>query len=670
MTKLGFLKSLFLLVFSATFTSAVLAQDITYKFENEILVEADSQSSLISDAAVKTEVISAKEIQANHYKDAADVVDNLPGVNISQNERRSGQSAVIQGLDEDRVLVLIDGVRQEQTSSYGFDLSQIPADHIERIEVVKGAASALYGSQAMGGAINIITKKTTNKTSYSLDMKSGQYAEGLSAKTSKPVIDLSAGLSGKLKSFGYRTQIGLREESPVDRDNTSFSNDMGESTKLNGSLYFDKQSKLSRVFTQYRVFKEDLKTLTGLPLPTPGSEETQNITDMLSQSLTIGFDREFSNQLKLQSHVSYELIKDELSLQDKIATAYQEQFETSNYRTARAELSLSQLFFNRHLLTGGFSISQSELDRESQSASSTGVITANKDVNNKSYSSIEAFAQDDIIFDKLELVPGFRIQRDADFGAQLSPKLSAKYKFTDQGERQWSAHTSVGTGYRVPNLKERFYLLDHSSLGYVVAGNENLQPETSVSYQLGTEYRHTKSESYYLNLFYNDMTDLINTQSSPQGSLERLEYVNLSRVSIIGTELQWRLQPIRLFESEVSYTYTKATNKDTGKAVAFRPESVALLKLNFLPQNKFNFSTAYKYKSEQFTDEDNTASTPSFGVLDFRLNYQAQSSTSFYLGIENALSETRPASMDTTNPVADQRPAVGAFYYLGFQFKG
>src|SRR5690606_34330538 len=129
---------------------------------------------------------------------------------------------------------------------------------------------------------------------------------------------------------------------------------------------------------------------------------------------------------------------------------------------------------------------QSGLDQENITTLTANSSVVTRDVDDKSYWSIAGFVQDDIIFEKWELVPGVRAEYDEDYGSKVSPKVSVLLQPNTGDSLSTRVRASVGTGYRVPNLKERFYYLDHTSVAnYIVLGDENLKPEESISYQLG-----------------------------------------------------------------------------------------------------------------------------------------------------------------------------------------
>src|SRR5690606_13026109 len=156
------------------------------------------------------------------------------------------------------------------------------------------------------------------------------------------------------------------------------------------------------------------------------------------------------------------------------------------------------------------------------------------EVDDKSSRSYEAYVQDDWILEKSEIVSGIRYTHDEFFGDNISPKLNYSYTpriFTNINS---IIRLSYGSGFRIPSLKERFYVLDHRSFaGYIIYGNENLKPETSQSFQAGIELNQTKRFNFSLNLFRNDIDNLISIRELDAPSTEReftYQNVNQSRM--------------------------------------------------------------------------------------------------------------------------------------------
>lgn len=160
-----------------------------------------------------------------------------------------------------------------------------------------------------------------------------------------------------------------------------------------------------------------------------------------------------------------------------------------------------------HLLQVGGQVQRDTLSQTKNSISELISDEVSRDVG-------ELYLQDDwLIGAHWEILTGIRYQDDQDFGDHVAPKVAVKYNRTDASGRDRIFRASVGSGYRVPNLKERYYVFDHSNLGYKVMGNPSLQPETSTSYQVGYQGQIGDDLNLSINGFYNDVEDLIQTDN-------------------------------------------------------------------------------------------------------------------------------------------------------------
>jgi len=130
-----------------------------------------------TDMHPKTEVVNRAEIEKTHARDLKEALEHVPGLLLKEIHGKSGYEVWLQGLDSDRVLVIIDGEPITPSTGSTVDLTQISTADVERIEIVKGATSALYGSSAMGGVINVITRRPDRPKSYSLTIDGGSYGD-------------------------------------------------------------------------------------------------------------------------------------------------------------------------------------------------------------------------------------------------------------------------------------------------------------------------------------------------------------------------------------------------------------------------------------------------------------------------------------------------------------
>ncbi|GLQ70964.1 TonB-dependent receptor plug domain-containing protein [Vibrio penaeicida] len=353
---------------------------------------------------------------------------------------------------------------------------------------------------------------------------------------------------------------------------------------------------------------------------------------------------------------------DESTHQDDLSTIYYDQTREAQSVTHQAEIQVDAPIGESQVLTVGLLSSVDTLEQKNN-----GTIEVDKAKSQRH----EFYVQDDIfITDNLELLPGFRVQNDADFGVKFTPKLNALYTPAHFNEKNLKIRAGVGSGYRVPNLKERFYEFDHSAIGYKVLGNKELTPESSVSYQLGAEWNLHQNVNAHINLFRNDIKDLIATDLNKEKSrsdLKIYEYTNYQKVKTQGVESALNFTLSQVLSGEFAYNYLEARDLLTDTVIPDRPKHTYIASLNYLiPLLKTEVSLSGKYQSSEFKDSDNTITSPAHTSADLKLNTEINNQFKIFFGINNLTDNVR----NTPSNGLDNRPTKGRYFYAGLQIKG
>lgn len=281
-------------------------------------------------------------------------------------------------------------------------------------------------------------------------------------------------------------------------------------------------------------------------------------------------------------------------------------------------------------------------------------------------SSHELFAQNDIIFnDTWELLLGVRWQHDSDFGSHVAPKASLRMNVLDGPDWSGALRASFGRGYRVPNLKERHFLFDHSSLGYRVIGNPNLKPESSNSFQLGAQVALRDRFSLDVNLFDNRVSDLIqvdDANATSVGGITHFTYRNIARARTRGVETlgTWRARPG--LDLRAGYTYTQARNLDTGSALTRRPRHSLRLGLDWQARPATSLSLRGRWQDRELVDTAQAGYSPAWATLDVTLNHKLGRATTAFVGVNNLFNRQRAFSDPN-----DFGPLSGRFVYAGIR---
>lgn len=636
-----------------------------------IVITGSKKGRALSDSPVKTELVQKEIIEQNHLSDLSQVLDNIPGITLQNLTGRMGSAAVIQGLSDERVLVLIDGVPQLQVSSSGYDLSQIAANDIQSVEVTKGASSALYGSQAMGGVINIITKKPTDKTKYFIDGKNTYTAsEQIEGVRAVPNF-VNTTLSGKaLDLFLYKISFGQRFQGPIDLDETTLAQDMGETERYNLSSSITKKINKQQSLSFDTLFiDETLNLLTTQPTGS-GFVPRQNASRSRTQNITAAHNYNFLDGSNLRTTLFFSQIKDELTLNDDPNTPYTENLKSADLNTLMAESQLDTSFVQGHETTLGLQYRYQYLDQINQTQNSTSA-NRNTEVDDQGMWSVESYAQHNMKVKKLEITPGLRGQYDSGFGVQASPSLNFFYKPNIFESIKTNFRSSVGVGYRVPSLKERFFLMDHRSLaGYIIEGSEDLNPERSLSYQLGIELIKSQSFTFHINGFFNQVRGMIGVaQTTGRDGNLIFNYENMDQVHSRGLEVSSSFKPLKNLTIEQDVTLSKTENVNGSFEVPLRPRTLYKFRGYVQASSKFLISLLFRFQSDEFLDIANETISPSFSALDLKFNYKHNKKYNLYAGVDNLFDETRSAAQDGQLMFQDNRPIMGRQFYVGLNFQ-
>ena len=631
-----------------------------------IVVSATRSEKILEEVPIPLEVVTEAEIEQQNAKDLSEAISYAKGLLVQPLHGKTGSSIRIQGIDSDRILILVDGERITASTGSTVDLSQISVSDVKQIEIVKGASSALYGSSAMGGVVNVITKTPKKGFHGGLESSVASYAEKGREGVHLDQYDLRGDLSWRNeKSWAFLNADSRNSEGfLITKGNSNLRGPDGYKNNINVGLGF-KPSKSSSIELKQRVYREsyvvhDAVKNPGQLIAKDSSESVETDRTRLKSSWVI------SQQVsaKIQGYVE----------------TYKNKTNTSISRTAEVDshnidLQLQWDISDKHIVVGGLSTNGESLAQEKDTVSE---IEGDDCGTNESACERRAkefyFQLDSFIGRKLEVITGFRYQDDNSFGSHFAPKISSRYQVIEGSTYSQNIRTSIGNGYRVPNLKERYFVFDHSHLGYQVFGNANLQPEEIISYQLGYEIirKSTNNNSLWnieFNFFYNDMEQFIQTV---------FKETVVANDAVVGIYEYQNIADSRTYGAEVSGTYNfssyiakanlqklKSEDKLTKLELAKNPEHVVKLSLQKNFNNKSNLLLQVQYQSRSFADAENNQRSPSFQTWDIKYAYPWRKSYKLFAGIDNLKDEYR----NPEKASSDLRPVPGRKYYMGMQYK-
>ncbi len=512
---------------------------------DEIVITGTRTEKPALEVPVRTEVVTRKEIEKTHARDVKEALEDVPGLMLKPNQK-SGFVVWLQGMDANRVLVLIDGEPVSPSTGSAVDLTQIGSMDIECIEIVKGATSALYGSNAMGGVVNIITRKPSKSLSYQLSMDGGSYGNKNLSGDASDINSrrLAANLAIK-RSIGYlQFNVDLRDKNGYTLDQNSFRSEGEAGSKENVSFRaaWTPDNK-TEVYIAPRYYREAISNnILSDFTPGVGYIKKKKNEEASRFSTTLGAERLFDNGGRLRGWLFRENWKD-VTQQDVISTPQVDQQRNAKIDLYRAELQWDKPWGKNQILTSGLLFREETLDQYVGTPSQP----RRSEVDGERKKTVEAYLQNDIFSgDQWEFVPGVRIQNDNRFGFYAAPKINVMYTPDWIPGVTTNLRIGIGRGYRSPDLKEQYFVFDHSQLGYMVLGSVDLEPESSDSYQLGIEFARQGGFRTDITLFRNNIKNLIDTRINPEKSnqtgLNIFEYDNFSRAMTQGVELRGLLK--------------------------------------------------------------------------------------------------------------------------------
>jgi len=578
-------------------TSVFSQQSDTTIVLKDVVVTATRSEISLEDSPVPTEVIGKEEIEKLNLITMEDLLQQK-GFFVAPVKSGGFQ---LRGLSSEYVLVMIDGVPVAGRESGALDVSNINLDNVERVEIVKGSMSSLWGNHAIGGVINIITKKN-GQNSLSVNTQYGSNNTSL-VGVSSTVTD------GKVTNV---FKINNQNSDGFDIDPDTYGNNVLPFNLLNvtnrttyssganqfsfGTTYFSKESK-GQTITETNT--------QGQLVPVDEENDAQNLIFDFDYTRRFGkyvSDIKVSNsQFRNSNKSTFEYFGQQV-----------EQLDESEQNIFQPEMINSYNWNEKNSTTFGFGYRGHTYNTERYGGE--------KDLN-----SSFVYLQHYLNLKKLNLVLGGRYDNYTDFGNNFSPKVSATY---DLGKFKLSS--SVGYGFRVPDFRTLYINYGGYSQGFYVLGAYNIEeqinfhqsqnqiaflsygldeitqlnPETSISYDFGVSYKLNERSKIGVNLFQTNTTDLIESVLAGMFVNQTLlfGYTNISEATFRGVELEGLYQKGGFrFDGSYQYLETQANKADgTEFFLGERPKHLVNISTTYTTKSKINFNLNGVYKSEYF----------------------------------------------------------------------
>ncbi|MCU0239057.1 MAG: TonB-dependent receptor [Pyrinomonadaceae bacterium] len=598
-------------------TKKVESNQINFKLEvtsvkaETTIYSGSRQEELREDLNTKVDVVTRQQIQDSGYETVGEVLKEIPGV-ITRRGSETGTSSGAegeqnQGIGSRQSLVLIDGfpvTNARGIKSGNINLDRQSTARIEQVEVVKGAASALYGSDAIGGVVNLITRDPRKPFEFSASTSGGTFN---SLSTNSTVGFKKKGLSGFIS--GERHKRNDFDLTPTVIDTTGA-----------GFHRYDFFSKIKYQFSNnfYISSLADVKigNSQGRSLGEAGFQRDDVDETNQSYGLTGSWSPNARTVAQVRGYFSRydEIGRYTLLPSSRNPNEVRQPDENLFERFGRVDASMSYIWGEKMLIQFGGEWTTDRYRGINRLRNNTGERADTK----------VAWGQNKLFLTNwATLTVGLRYDNHSIFGDAYSPKVGLNIRATDR----INLRASWGRGFRAPDLGQLYFRFFNPTNLYQVFGNPNLSPEHSGSWQVGAEYSSTKKDYRFgVNFFRNDVRNLIEarnfgfvrTQSQANGILASLGlnpaeypiglnrllfvYQNLSNIYTQGVEVDFDIKLPKRFLFSGAYTYLDARDKLNDSYLPERNKHQGIVKLSYdNPELGFRANTRMSFYSSWTT---------------------------------------------------------------------
>ena len=643
---------------------------------NEVVVIATRTENTLEKVPASTQVITSEDIKRSSSTKVRDLLSTYANIFQKNHSHGGGHDLVIRGMNTEHSLIMVNGRRiANEAGASGLEnsraLDRINISDIEKIEIVKGPSSALYGSEAMGGVINIITKPSTEQTiltglEFTRDDKSHWW-------------HLDTGRQGNI-SATVDARFNKEKRDVIGADST-YSNDYGTAQNYNASLnyYFNDDNYLNfygGYYSQHLKSDTDIPELKDFPVQMGsmtlhgkakiGGENTKTYKQ---ENYGMSWNgKTDNNQWQIQTYVSKFNWADDSSSKvyevipgtDRMSQMAYAGFVKSRYNSYDFHKSQNRIWAiegrdtmkvgDHHRVTFGSEYVKNKVSGTVLGANGENVnqITINgktQSVSEKVITTYAAYVQDEIELGKWFIVPAIRYDHHSMFGSHSSPKIGVTYSATDH----FRIKANYGKAFKAPSISHLYYDLDTrmgNKYNHII-GNQNLKPEESKSWDLGFETEFGKGYAS-LTYFDNDVTNLIGTRDKPIGvdsnNHDIYQYINIGKARIKGVEntLGYRFNDVLDFK--VTSTWLDAKDTTKNKRLTQRAKLSQIYALNYDDHKDTGWSAMLWDQFDYDYVPTNGTSERSYNLLNFSLTRKVNKNTRVYGQVENIFDKVDDAS--------------------------
>lgn len=591
-----------------------------------MVVTASGYAQQITDAPASISVVSREELENKHYRDITDALIDVPGVVVTGGG--SSQDISLRGMGAKYTLILVDGKRQgsreTRPNSDGPGIEQgflPPLSAIERIEVIRGPMSSLYGSDALGGVINIITRKVAKKWGGSVTADTTIQEDSDSGDIDQTRFYIGGPLKNDVLGLQVYGQYSQRDEDEI-------VNGYNDQNMRSGT------AKLSWTPTDSQTLDFEAgvnkQERTSNPGKSSEASDTRNEQDYIRRHYAVTHQGRWDFGTT-DSYVQREEIDNPSRDMTYDSTVFNSQ---------------TVMPLGMHIVTLGGQYEYQKLSDEGNEAG---------DLDELTRWQWALFLEDEwLLTEDFSLTGGARLNKDENYGTHWSPRLYWVWNLAPE----WTVKGGVTSGYRAPDLRQASPGWGQSTGGRsgnaVILGNPDLKPEKSLNHELGVIWDNQQGTQAGLTVFYTDFKDKITedricdidngdavcTYDGHDYDFISKRY-NVDKVTMQGIEAMLTLPLSRDYSLSTNYTYTDSEQKSgeyEGMPLNNLPKHMANATLNWQPEGALSAWARVNYRgrtSEGTGHRGIEEKIPSYTFVDVGAAYRLTSSATLFGGVYN-----------------------------------
>lgn len=546
-----------------------------------IVITASRTEQAAADVTAPVTVITKEDIEQQQPKSVAEALAATPGIQIKSSGGYGQQSSLfLRGIDQKRMLVLVDGAQIGSATTGTASLEHIPVDQIERIEVVRGARSSLYGANAIGGVIQIFTKQPKQAQSYGEVLAGFGSNNALQTAVSGGWSNSQSQISAKVSHFSTDGFDVRPEKASKGVDDDGY---------INNSLKLDGQHKLGN-----HIISAGLQYTTG-ENEYDGSSSNDSKSEFEYSTAYAGIKSQLTENFILKSKLSSN--KD-----DSLTVVDGTDGNSFITKTQKLEVQGEQKYENGILIIAGLDY---KLDDVSEST---------QDYDEDSRDNKALFALIEKTGDKYQVSLSVRVDDNEAFGDFTTYGVDGQYELSPQA--------SISAGYATAFLAPTFNQLYWPDTGYG-GGNPDLKPETSSTASVGLNFKPKSNLDFGLNLYQTELEDMISgwpAENTDKAEITGAEF--LANASFGSTQLIFNAN---LLDTE---------DKKTGKELTYRAQKTANLRIS-QQLNQLTVGLDTQFTDERYTNSSNTEKLPAYTLYNLDAKYSLSKQLNLSASVKN-----------------------------------